>query len=161
MERKRVVDVQEGGYWSNGVGDDSTFVCKEGVDGSSFFTLTLLFLFNPFPASQYSQFHQTIPCTSASVLLCLCTHLNSPFNCTSFSLLFLSSSSSLPLPSSSFSSCGQWVLHDLSLGDQTNMCSAVPDGHMNHCPLYLGVWRSGIWCQGWPSYLQDVDCGGC
>ena len=54
MEWKWDVDVQEGGYWSVGVRDGLTFICKEGVDGSSFFTFTLPILFNPFPASQYS-----------------------------------------------------------------------------------------------------------
>ena len=63
MEWKQDVDVREGGYWSVGVRDGLTFICKEGVDGSSFFTFTLPILFNPFPASQYSQFHQMIPCT--------------------------------------------------------------------------------------------------
>ena len=89
MEWKWEVDVQEGGYWSVGVGDGSTFICKESVDGSSFFTFTLPILFNPFPVSQYSQFHQTIPCTPSSVLLCLCAHLNSLFNRTTFSTSIL------------------------------------------------------------------------
>ena len=85
MEQNRDVDVWEGGYWSVGVGDRLAFICKEGVDCSSFFTFTLLTLFNPFPVSQYSQFYQTIPCTPASVLLFLCAHLNSLFNCANFS----------------------------------------------------------------------------
>ena len=85
MDQKWDVDVWEGGYWSVGVGDGSTFICKEGVDGSSFLTFTLPILFNPFPSSQYSRFHQMIPCTPASVLLILCTHLNSLFNHINFS----------------------------------------------------------------------------
>ena len=85
MERKRDVDMQEGGYWSVGVGDGSTFICKEGVNGSSFLTFTLPIPFNPFPVSQYSRFHQTIPSTPASVLLFLCACLNCFFNCTNFS----------------------------------------------------------------------------
>ena len=89
MEWKWDVDVQEGGYWSDGVGGDLTFICKEGVNGSSFFTCTPPILFNPFPVSQYSRFHQMIPCTPASVLLCLCACLNSLFNCTTFSASIL------------------------------------------------------------------------
>ena len=85
MEWKWDVDVQEGGYWSDGVGGDLTFICKEGVNGSSFFTCTPPILFNPFPVSQYSRFHQMIPCTPASVLLFLCACLNALFNCTIFS----------------------------------------------------------------------------
>ena len=39
----------------------------------------------PSPWSQYSWFHQTIPCTPSSVLLLLCACLNSLFNHTNFS----------------------------------------------------------------------------
>ena len=58
MEQNQDVDVQDGGY-VRGVGGGSTFICKEGVDGSSFLI--------PKPMSQYSWFHQTIPNTPLSV----------------------------------------------------------------------------------------------
>ena len=63
MEQNQDVDVWDGGY-VRGVGGGSTFICKEGVDGSSFLIPNL---FTPKPMSQYSWFHQTIPNTPLSV----------------------------------------------------------------------------------------------
>ena len=80
MEQKWDVDVCDMGYCKFGEGGVSTFIF--GVNGSSFLTLIL---FLPFPLSQYSQFHQTIPNTPALFLLLLCISLNSLFNCTNFS----------------------------------------------------------------------------
>ena len=64
MEQNWDVDMRDGGYVRGGVGGGSTFVCKDGVDGSSFFIPNLL---APKPVSQYSWFHQMIPNTPFSV----------------------------------------------------------------------------------------------
>ena len=76
-------DVQDGGYVRGGVGGGLTFICKDGVDGSSFLTSNL---FISLSVPQYSWFHQTIPITPSSVLLCLCAIHNSLFNHLTFSV---------------------------------------------------------------------------
>ena len=68
MSRKRELDVRDGGYVRGGVGGGSTFICNDGVDGSSFF-IPNLFTLNPVP--QYSRFHQMTPNSPSSVLLFL------------------------------------------------------------------------------------------
>ena len=77
MEQNREVDVRDGGYVRGGVGGCSTFICKDGVDGSSFFIPNL---FTPNPVPQYSLFHQTIPNSPSSVRLLLCAIRNSLLN---------------------------------------------------------------------------------
>ena len=82
MHQNQDVDMRDGGYVSWGDGGDLTFICNNGVDSSSFFNLNFL---TPNPLSQYSLFHQTIPISPLSVLLLLCTNLNSLFNRLTFS----------------------------------------------------------------------------
>ena len=77
MKWNQDVEVCDGGYVRGGVGGGSTFICKDGVNGSSFL-IPNLFTLNPVP--QYSWFHQTIPNTPSSVLLFLCAIRNSLFN---------------------------------------------------------------------------------
>ena len=77
MERNQDVDVRDGGYVRGGVGGGSTFIAKDGVDGSSFFIPNL---FTPKPVSQYSWLHQTMPNVPSSVLLFLCAIRNSLLN---------------------------------------------------------------------------------
>ena len=81
LDRKRDDEVCDGGYVRGGVGGGSTFICKDGVDGSSFLIPNL---FTPNPVPQYSQFHQTIPNAPSSVLLLLCAICNSLLNCLTF-----------------------------------------------------------------------------
>ena len=82
MEQNWEVDVRDGGYVRGGVGGGSTFICKDGVDGSSFL-IPNRFTLNPVP--QYSLFHQAIPKTPSSVLLFLCVVHNFLFNCLTLS----------------------------------------------------------------------------
>ena len=82
MEQNRDVNVRDGGYVREGVGGGLTFICKDGVDGSSSL-IPNLFTLNLVP--QYSWFHQTIPNTPSSVLLLLCAICNSLFNCLTLS----------------------------------------------------------------------------
>ena len=96
MERNWDVDMQDGGYVRGGVGGGSTFIHKEGIDGSSFFIRNLL---TPKPLSLYSWFHQMIPNTPSSVQLLLCISCNSLFNHLPFSVWISAvSSSSVALP---------------------------------------------------------------
>ena len=74
-------EVRDGGYVRGGVGGGSTFICKNGVDGSSFLIPNL---FTPNPVPQYSRFHLTIPNSPSSVRLFLCAICNSLFNCLTF-----------------------------------------------------------------------------
>ena len=77
MSQKMDDEVRDGGYVRGGVGGGSTFICKDGVDGSSFFIPNL---FTPNPVPRYSRFHQTIPNSPSSVLLLLCAIHNSLLN---------------------------------------------------------------------------------
>ena len=77
MSWKRDDEVCDGGYVRGGVGGGLTFICNDGVNGSSFFIPNL---FTPNPVPQYSRFHQTIPNSPSSVLLFLCTIHNSLLN---------------------------------------------------------------------------------
>ena len=82
MSQNNDEEVCDGGYVRGGIGGGSTFgVCKDGVNGSSFF-IPNLFTPNLFP--QYSLFHQTIPNSPSSVLLLLCTIRNALLNCLTF-----------------------------------------------------------------------------
>ena len=81
MSQKMDDEVRDGGYVRGGVGGGLTFICKDGVNGSSLF-IPSLFILNPVP--QYSRFHQTIPSSPSSILLFLCAICNSLFNCLTF-----------------------------------------------------------------------------
>ena len=157
IERNQDVDVWDGGYVRGGVGGGSTFICKDGVDGSSFLILNL---FTPKPMSQYSWLHQTIPNTPSSVLLRLCINRNSLFNCLTFSTWISAARHILNIL---LCLACFFLIHILSVISSGSM-SWMPYRHVSRWTMWTKVWSSNMfgrvkkWCWVSRTIIPSSNC---
>ena len=108
MEQIQDQDMEEGGYFRQGMGGDLTFISKSGVEGSSLLTCSPLNLFIPIPVSHFNCTNLSAHSLILSIFLFL----------TMFFLLLLWSVSSSGSRSSrsnwQVSHCTRWTYVSLS-----------------------------------------------
>ena len=128
------LDMGMGGHSSWGEGGVSTF--NIGDNGSSFFILLT-------PGALCSWFLQMSPNSPTSVFL-----INSLFNQTNFSALFVSLFNSFALTKSFFACLWFASSYESTLEDRTLLCSVEPCGWKNYRRGCLAKWRSIVesWC---------------